>query len=151
MENNNKLINGGGKKIDDLLNALENDTNASIMKLTSSKIKQYKNNILQQIGLERDKLKLFHKKLKYYRYCDDFISLQLGYYIRWIPLKNPDDIKLTNGAIIIDIKILDNGLHLLCKNNMNRIIQVKFDEIIIFQKISNQENIILSVLDYLDK
>lgn len=151
MENENKLINGGGKKIDDLLNALENDTNASIMKLTNSKIKQYKNNILQQINLDRDQLKSFHKKLKNYRYCDDFISLQLGYYIRWISLKNPDNIKLTNGAIIIDIKILDNGLHIVCKNNMNRIIQIKFDEVIIFQKLSNQEKIILSVLDYLDK
>ncbi len=151
MENNNKIINGGGKNIDDLLNALENDSNASIMKLTNGKIKQYKNNILQQIGLERDRLKEIHKKLKKYRYCDDFLSLQLGFYIRWISLKNPDNIKLTNGAIIIDIKILDNGLHLVCKNNMNRIIQIKFDEAIIFQKISNQENIILSVLDYLEK
>ena len=151
MENENKPIDGGGKKIDELLNALENDTNASIMKLTNSKIKQYKNNILQQINLDRDQLKSFHKKLKNYRYCDDFISLQLGYYIRWISLKNPDNIKLTNGAIIIDIKILDNGLHIVCKNNMNRIIQIKFDEVIIFQKLSNQEKIILSVLDYLDK
>ena len=29
--------------------------------------------------------------------------------------------------------------------------QLKFDECIIFQKLSNQENVILSVLDYLDK
>jgi hypothetical protein len=151
MNNETKMINGGGKKMDDLLNALENDTNASIMKLTNNKIKEYKNNILQQIGLSRDDLKKYHKKLKDYRYCDDFMSIQLGYYIRWISLKNPDNIKLTNGAIIIDIKLLDNGMHLVCKNNMNRIIQIKFDEIIIFQKLSNQEKIILSVLDYLDK
>ena len=39
ITNNNKTINGGDKKIDNLLNALENDTNASIMKLTNSKIK----------------------------------------------------------------------------------------------------------------
>ena len=55
------------------------------------------------------------------------------------------------GMIFKDIKLLDNGMHLVCKNNMNRIIQIKFDEIIIFQKISNQEKVILSVLDYLDK
>ena len=50
--------------MDDLLNALENDTNASIMKLTDSKIKQYKNNILQQIGLNRDDLKKVSQKIK---------------------------------------------------------------------------------------
>ena len=41
-----------------LLNALENQTNASIMDLTSLKIKDQKNNMLQQLQLPRVKLKL---------------------------------------------------------------------------------------------
>jgi hypothetical protein len=137
--------------MDNLLNALENETNASIMKLNTKKIKDIKNNILQQLQLKRDKLKLYHKKLKNYRYCSEICDLQYGYYIRWIPLKNPDNIYLTNGGHIIDVKIYDEGVHIVCKNNINRIIQIKFDEVIIFQKLSNQEQVILSVLDYLDK
>jgi len=46
---------------DDLFNALENETNSSIMNLTNSKIKDHKNNVLQQLQLPRDKLKHFHK------------------------------------------------------------------------------------------
>ena len=51
-----------------LLHALENETNASIMRLTTAKIKEHKNNILQKLQLERSKLKEMHKKLKEYRY-----------------------------------------------------------------------------------
>jgi len=134
-----------------LLNALENETNASIMRLTSNKINTIKNNILQKLQLKRENLKIYHKKLKHYRYCSDIADLQYGYYIRWIPLKNPDNIKLTNGALIIDIIIAKDSVQVLCKNNRNNIFQIKFDECIIFQKISQQEYIILQVLDHLGK
>ena len=134
-----------------LLNALENETNTSIMNLTMSKIKDIKNNILQSLQLERKLLKSLHKKLKSYRYCSDQSDLQYGFYIRWIPLKNHDNIKLTNGGIIIDIDIINDCIQLRVKNNQNRIFQIKFDEVIIFQKISSQEKVILGVLDYLEK
>ncbi len=132
------------------MNALENESNASIMDLTSAKVKTQKNNILQQLQLSRDKLKLFHRKLKNYRYCSDLRDIQYGHYVRWIPLKNPEKINLTNGGIICDIHIINNAIHIRCKNNRNRILQFKFDECILFQKISPQEKVILSVLDYLD-
>ena len=138
-------------QIDQLLGALENESNSSIMKLTNAKIKQYKNDALQRIQLRGDKLKEMHKKLKNYRYITDLTGLQYGYYIRWIPLKDPTNIYLTNGGIIIDIDILKNGIHIRIKNNRNRIFQIKFDECIIFQKLTVQENVILSVLDHLDK
>jgi len=96
-------------------------------------------------------LKKYHTKLSNYRYVDDLEDIQYGCYIRWIPLQNPAVIKLTNGGTIVDIKILENGIHIVCKNNMNRIFQIKFDECMIFQKLTEQENVIISVLDYLVK
>lgn len=134
-----------------LLSALENETNSSIMRLTSSKIKDHKNNVLQQLQLQRDTLKIFHTKLKDYRYCSDMSDLQYGFYIRWIPLKNPDNIYITNGGLLCDMKIVNDQIHLICKNNRNHIMQLKFDEIMVFQKISPQEKVILSVLDYLHR
>ena len=135
----------------ELLNALENETNNSIMDLTNSKIKEYKNNVLQKLQLERNFLKKMHKKLKSYRYVRDMNDLEYGYYIRWIPLKNPEKINLTNGGLICSIEIINNQIQIGCKNNMNRIFQIKFDECIIFQKITDQEKVILGILDYLDK
>ena len=137
--------------VDNLLDALENESNAAIMNLTSRKIKEYKNNILQQLQLSRGQLKLYHKKLKNYRYCTDLSHIQYGFYIRWISLKHPSDLYLTNGGIICDVKILNNQIQILCKNNRNYMMQIKFDEAIIFQKLSNQEKVILGVLDYLEK
>ena len=87
--------------VDTLLVALENEQNSSIVNLDSSKIKDIKNNILQKIQLDRDTLKLYHKKLKQYRYCSDLSDLQYGNYIRWISL-NDNNLKLTNGAFYVD-------------------------------------------------
>lgn len=138
-------------QIDQLLGALENETNESIMELTNAKIKQINNDALQRIQIRGNELKQMHKKLKEYRVIRDLRDIQLGYYIRWIPLKDPTNIYLTNGGIIIDIDILKNGIHVRVKNNRNRIFQIKYDECIIFQKLTVQEKIILSVLDHLDK
>ena len=135
----------------ELLNALENESNTSIMNLSTNKIKDMKNNMLQKLQLDRNTLKIFHKKLKDYRYCNDLRDMQYGYYIRWISLKSPDNVKLTTGGIIIDIDIINSCIQLKVKNNLNRIYQIKFDEAMIFQKISLQEKVILGVLDYLEK
>ena len=78
-------------------------------------------------------------------------DLQYGFYIRWISLKNPENLKLTTGGIIIDIDIISDCVQIRIKNNMNRIFQIKLDENMIFQKITPQEYVILGVLDYLEK
>jgi len=135
----------------DLLKALDNENNSSVINLNSRKIKSIKNDMLQKLQMSGSMLKNYHTKLSSYRYVDDLEDVQYGCYIRWIPLQNPTVIKLTNGGTIVDIKILENGIHIVCKNNMNRIFQIKFDECMIFQKLTEQENVIISVLDYLVK
>lgn len=135
----------------DLLKALDNENNSSVINLNSRKIKSIKNDMLQKLQMSGSMLKSYHAKLSNYRYVDDLEDVQYGCYIRWIPLQNPTVIKLTNGGTIVDIKILENGIHIVCKNNMNRIFQIKFDECMIFQKLTEQENVIISVLDYLVK
>jgi len=130
--------------------ALENENNAKIMELNSETIAKEKNDILQKLQLPREKLKEFHKKLKQYRYCEDLDDIQYGGFIRWISLKNPNNIKLTNGGIICDIKNHNNQALFLLKNNMNRFFQINFNECLVFQKLSRQESIILAILDYID-
>jgi hypothetical protein len=134
-----------------LLKALNNENNSGIENLTTRKIKAIKNDYLQQLQVSRDKLKEFHLKLKDYRFVDDLTDIQYGRYIRWISLKNPEKICLTNGGVIIDIKIQEDGIHLLCRNFKNNRFQIKIDECFIFQKLTDQEKTILAALDYLDK
>ena len=132
-----------------ILNAVDNDNNESIMKYTMEQISAMKNDVLQQLQLPREELKVIHKKLKAYRYVNDLTDLRYGNYIRWVTLKDPNNIRLTNGGLICDTKFMQTGVHILCKNKMNRMFQIKFDENLIFQKLSDQEQIILDVIKYL--
>ena len=137
--------------IDQLMKALDNEENEGIMKLNHTKMACIKNDMLQKLGLERGELKKLHKKLKNYRYVDEMPDIQFGSYIRWISLKNPDNIKLTNGGIICDIQVKNNGIHIVCRNNMHRFCQLLMSENLIFQKLTDQENVLLSVMDHLNE
>jgi len=136
--------------IEQLIKALDNDSNQNILNETMSSIKSKKNDILQQIGFSGEKLKDLHKKLKFYKLCESIDDIDFGRYVRWFSLKNPDNIKLTNGGIICDMKNINNELHLICRNNCNRFIQLNFSQCIVFQKLSNDENIILHALKMLE-
>ena len=135
---------------DKLLEALEDDENKCLLNLTTSKIKSIKNNVLQQLSLEREDLIILHDKLQEYRYVDEIPDVKYGCYIRWIRLKNPDEIKLTNGGVIVDVSVMNDDIYLTCKNNRNRMFKLKMSENIIFQKLTEQEKILLSVLDYVN-
>tara|TARA_Y100000992_G_scaffold302593_1_gene277572 strand:- start:1855 stop:2280 length:426 start_codon:yes stop_codon:yes gene_type:complete len=136
--------------VDNLLKALDNEEHTNLINTSFQQIAKDKNDILQNLHLQKDKLKDFHKKLRHYRYIDELNDLKYGQYIRWINLNN-ESLKLTSGGIFLDLKLLNNGTHVVCKNNMNKVFQIKFDECIFFQKISNQEEIILKVLNYVNK
>jgi len=134
-----------------LIKSLDNENNSGIENLSTRKIKAIKNDYLQQLQLSRDELKDYHKKLKEYRTVDDLTNIQYGRYIRWISLKDPAKICLTNGGVIIDIQLLEDGIYLLCKNFRNKRMKIKIDECFIFQKLTDQEKTIIAALDYLEK
>jgi hypothetical protein len=138
-----------GLNVDSLMTALDNETNDSIMNLTTAKIQETIFNILKELHLDRQVLIDYFKKLKGYRYVDELSDLKYGGFIRWIPLTDPAYLPLNQCGIICDIKIADDGVHIVCKNFMHRHYRFKMDECLIFQKLSSQEMIILSALDHL--
>ena len=146
----NKINNDSTFDITDILKAVDNEGNENIMKYTRDIIHKMKNDILQQLHLPVSTLKDYHKKLKRFRYVDDLSDLNYGSYIRWINISNPEQLKLTNGGIICDIQFYDSGVQILCKNPYNRFYQIKFDNCIIFQRLTDQEEVILDVINYLN-
>jgi hypothetical protein len=137
--------------INKLLHALDNENNEAIIDLDYAKIAKDKNDMLQQLNLPRSELARLNKQLKSYRLINDVNDLRFGSYIRWISLKNPEVIKLTNGGIVCDMKIIQDDLHIKCKNRMNQLFQIKLSEVILFQKLSEQEQIILKALKHLQE
>jgi hypothetical protein len=133
-----------------LLHALNNEANDAIIELDYAQIAKAKNDILQQLHLPKDELKALHTKLKLYRHVLDMDHIRYGSYIRWISLKNPPPLKLTNGGIICNIKLVKDDIHISCKNRMNRIFQINMAEVVVFQKLNEQEQVILKALKYLE-
>ncbi len=68
-----------------------------------------------------------------------------------VPKADPNYLPLHNCGMICEIKITDDGVLITSKNFMHRHYTFKMDECLIFQKLSDQERILLSALDHLDK
>ena len=137
--------------LDNLLAALDNEKNDSIMNLNTSKIQETIFGILKELHLDKQILIDYFKKLKGYKYVDEINDLKHGGFIRWIPLTDPTHLPLNQCGIICDIIITDDGVYIVCKNFMHRHYRFKMDECLIFQKLSAQEMVILSALDHLNE
>jgi hypothetical protein len=139
--------------VNKLLKALDDETNENLLNFTTEKLMEMNLNILKELQLsKKDTLDLLNK-LKHYKYVDEMNDLKYGTYIRWIPIEDPTNIKLTKGAIFCEIKITDDGVKCICKNYgyNSRHFQIELDKNLIFQKLTNQELVLLSALDHLSK
>ena len=110
-------------------NYLENKTLSSIQ------------NEIYQILSHLDECNNLCNKLKLYRFVDEIYQLHTGKYTRWMYKKN-NILKI--GGIVTNIKFLDNGTHILIYNtNQKKFVQIKFDDVLLFQKLTFEEEIIL--------
>jgi len=147
--------------VDELLKSIESDKLLSVSKLSYDKINTIKYNVLTRVGLEDDELESMLLKLSDYRYVEELQDIHHGAFVRYIPLTNNsskskgnkqyNEIILKPGGFICDIKILGSGVQLLCRNHFRKMFQLRLDEVLLFQKLTKQEEIILSVFDYLNK
>jgi len=136
--------------VNKLLKALDNEQNELIFNYTSNKLNKINLEILKELNLSRDTLKEYLIKLKTYIYVDEINVLKYGTYLKWICLNNPENLVLSRGAVFCNIKITDNGVYLICKGFTNKHFQLKMDEYLIFQKLTNQETVLLNAMDYLE-
>jgi len=139
--------------VNKLLQALDDETNENLLNFTTEKMREMNLNILKELHLsKKDTLELLHK-LNDYKYVDEMNDLKYGTYIRWIPIEDPNNIFLTKGAIFCELKITDNGVSCICKNYgfKSKHFQIEMDKNLIFQKLTNQELVLLSALDHLAK
>ena len=86
-----------------LAQALENDENMSIINTSIQEIKQAKNDILQNIGLNKNDLKQYHKKLNNYRYIDNIKDFTKPSVLKSFKAAI-DDRNRENETLIIDLR-----------------------------------------------
>jgi hypothetical protein len=139
--------------INKLLKALDDDSNETLLNFTTDKIKEMNLNIIKELQLPRKDTLDIMNKLRDYKYVDEMNELKYGAYIRWIPIEDPNNVHLTKGALFCEMKITDDGVFCVCKNfgyNM-RHFQLSMDKNLIFQRLTDQELVLLSALDHLSK
>jgi hypothetical protein len=136
-----------------LLKALDDETNETLLNFTTDKIREMNLNILKELHLSKKDTLEIMKKLKEYKYVDEMNELKYGAYIRWIPIEDPTNIYLTQGALFCEMKITDDGVFCVCKNYgfKSKHFQLSMDKNLIFQKLTDQEQVLLSALDHLSK
>lgn len=139
--------------VNKLLKALDDESNENLFNFTTKKILEMNLQVLKELQLDRNETLELLRKLKGYKYVDEMNELKYGTYLRWIPLNDPENIHLTKGAVFCELKITDNGVFIVCKNfgYSTRHFQIKMDECLVFQKLTSQEQVLLSALDHLSK
>jgi hypothetical protein len=139
--------------VEKLLKALDDESNETLFNFTTEKIREMTLNILKELHLPKKETIDIFNKLRDYKYVDEMNDLKYGTYIRWIPIDDPANIYLTKGAIFCEMKISDSGVSCVCKTFGFPVkhFKISMDKNLIFQKLTDQEMVLLSALDHLSK
>ena len=133
--------------MDELLRATENDKNDYLNDKTLDDILEENIQAIKRLKLPKNETIELSNKLVGYRYVENVFDIHKGKHIRWIRMGRP----ITNGAIVADVKFLDNGTHIVCTTAMGRVFQIKFNECTVFQKLSVGEQLILMAYEHVRK
>jgi len=87
-------------------------------------------------NLSHEEKKQILHKLSEYKPIDEIHELQKGRHVRWI---RKTQTNVTNGGILVDVKFLHTGTHILCMNHQKKFIQYKWDDCITYQKMTPEE------------
>jgi len=135
--------------VNQLIKALDNDKNESLLEFNTKKIRELNHKVLNELELDPETLANYMDKLSKYKYVDGMNEIKYGSFIRWIPITDPYHLPLKQGGVVCDIKITDSGVVLICKGFSKSHFQIKLDENLIFQKLNYQELVLLNALDNL--
>jgi hypothetical protein len=140
--------------IDDLLKKIEQDKNAYLENTTLADIHADILTALNSLdGIKPSALKGIYARLTHYRFVDELNEIHLGKYVRWIRKESQNEYGtyyLTLGGFVVDIIFTDEGTIILIKTADDKFFKFPFDECLAFQKLTYDEQLILSLYDVLN-
>lgn len=137
----NKLKNLDLEKLD---KALDNPLNDDLENLNYDKIQEMNIKIINELHLPKKEAIGIAMELKDYIFIDEISDIKDGRFVKWIKLD--DSSKLNQGGIICGYEVGKEGVYLKCKNFKNRFFSLSLEKNLVFQKLSNQEIIIINAL-----
>ena len=121
--------------------------NGGTLKFLYKAIQEMNLKVLKELNMSKGETLDMIKKLKEYKYVDEINDLKYGSFIRWIPLTDPTNMVFHHAGMICEVKFTDSDTIITCKNFMHRHYTIKLDECLIFQKFTNDEKILIEMID----
>jgi hypothetical protein len=129
--------------------ASNNEANADILSLSNEKIMKDRVDIINELPIDKEEKVELLRKLQGYRYVDEIHELKNGSFLRWLNMSDLDNITLVQGAFFCEFIFTDDNTCMRMRNIRGRYFEVKMDDIIIFQKLTQQEKVLLAALSYI--
>ena len=139
--------------INAILSAMNKTENNTIANLTLKKIDARRHEILSSMNLTPEKMAEFERKLRLYRVIENPNDLKHNQLIRWIPLRSLETRPyLTLGGTLFRIRENEeDGIHVITIRNVKRFIfNIMFELNVVFQRLSQEEMLILRAVEYVN-
>jgi hypothetical protein len=136
-----------------ILSAMTRAENNTIANTSKREIDARRHEILSSLNLTPEKLADFERKLSMYRVIENPYDLKHCQLIRWIPLRSLEARPyLTLGGTLFKVREdPDDGTHTVTIRNIKRFVfNIRFEANIVFQRLSQEELLILSVVEYIN-
>ena len=129
--------------------ASNNEANSDILSLSNEKIMKDRVDIIDELPIDKEEKMDLLRKLQGYRYVDEIHELKNGSFLRWLNMSDVDNITLVQGAFFCEFIFTDDNTCMRMRNIRGRYFEVKMDDIILFQKLTQQEKVLLAALSYI--
>jgi hypothetical protein len=136
-----------------ILSAMTKTENITIANMTMKKIAERRHEILSSLNLTPEKREEFERKLQMYRVIEDPYELKHNQLIRWIPLRSLETRPyITLGGCLFRIKYNEEeAVHIVTMRNVKRFVfNIKFELNVVFQRLSQEELLILRAVEYVE-
>ena len=136
-----------------ILSAMNKRENNTIANMTLKKIAARRHEILSSLNVTPEKMEEFERKLHMYRVIEDPHDLKHNQLIRWIPLRSLETRPyVTLGGCLFRIKQNEtDGIHLVTIRNVKRFVfNIKFELNVVFQRLSQEELLILRAVEFVE-
>lgn len=139
--------------INAILSAMNKRENNTIANMTLKKIAARRHEILSSLNVTPEKMEEFERKLHMYRVIEDPHDLKHNQLIRWIPLRSLETRPyVTLGGCLFSVKQNEtDGIHIVTIRNVKRFVfNIKFELNVVFQRLSQEELLILRAVEFVE-
>jgi len=136
-----------------ILSAMTKTENSPIMNMTLPKIAARRQEVLSSMNLTPEKFEEFERKLQMYRVVETADELKHNQLIRWIPLRSLETRPyVTLGGCLFRVKYNEEeALHIVTIRNVKKFVfNIKFELNAVFQRLSQEELLILRAVEYVE-